>query len=306
MLFLEELNGLESWGNVFCSIKVFTPLINEILKNERLIVKGKIESLTPGSNAVFKIDNMVIKIYAPFETGFDTEYDYNAELYSMQLANMKSISVPQIIAYGKIEDKYLFRYIIMEYKTNELGIRDILSSSIIEKQHIVEEIKEILRKLNKPVNSTIKSIASKNMDDKLMRMNGLNKKLITELIELSSKVSLNNSVLVHGDITRDNILISRNHNITLIDFADCVIAPSFYELPAIIFELFLCDKELVTCFVDNMNKDVFINLLIEGLSIHICCGNILKDYFTRINMSFQTIDSIISLKSLLKKELFEI
>jgi serine/threonine protein kinase len=306
MFFSDELNGLESWRNVFCSIKAFTPLIYEILMSEQLIVQGKIESLTPGTNAVFKIDNMVIKIFAPFETGFDTECDYNAELYSMQLANMKFISVPKIIAFGEIRDKYLFRYIIMEFKNNEIGINDILSSSIEEKQHFVQKVKDILKKLNKPVDSPIKSITSKNKDEQLEIMTGLNSKLIEELIACSSQVILDNLVLVHGDITRDNILVSKTNDITLIDFADCIQAPSFYEFPAIIFELFLCDRELVSCFVGNRNKDVFLDLLLKGLSIHTCCGYILKDYFVRIHLPLDKIDSIVNLKDLLKKDLFRV
>ncbi len=304
MLFAEELTDWKSWGNVFCSIEVFKPLIDEILRNEQLIVQGEIENLAPGSNAVFKVDNLVIKIYAPFETGIDTEYDYNVELYTMEFANNEGISVPKIIANGEIQDKYLFRYIIMEFKSNDIETCYILSYSINEKQHLVEKIKKILEKFNKPINSIVKSITLNNQNEQLKRMQGLNSELIKELVRYSSKVCCEERVLVHGDITRDNILISKNNDITLIDFADCVQAPSYYELPAIIFELFLCDREFVSCFVGNDDKDTFLDLLIKGLSIHSCCGNILKDYFIRIGISMDKIDSIKKLKDLLKKELF--
>lgn len=303
MLFSEELKDWESWGKVFYSINAFTQLIGEILRNEQLIVEGKIENLTPGSNAVFKIDNLVIKIYAPLETGVDTEYDYNVELNTMEFANKEGASVPKIIASGEIQDKYLFRYIIMEFKANDIQVSEIFSYSIKEKQDFVEKIKDILHKLNKPVKLMCKSISTNNQNEQLTRMKELNRELIRDLVEYSSKVCCDSMVLVHGDITRDNILINKNNDITVIDFADCIQAPAYYEFPAIIFELFMCDREFVSCFVGNDDKDTFLELLIKGLSIHSYCGNILKDYFIRIGMPLDKIDSIESLKGLLKKEL---
>jgi len=111
-------------------------------------------------------------------------------------------------------------------------------------------------------------------------------------------------VLVHGDITRDNLILSSNGKLTLIDFADCIVAPEYYELPAIIFELFLCDKELVCEFIGGGDKEKFLERLINGVAIHLFGGFVLKDYFNRIGMPMDRVKSIDELKQLLRKQLF--
>lgn len=304
MLFVPELNGWESWGNVFCSIDVFTPLIYEILNREKLIVNSKPENLTPGSNAVFRIDNMVVKIYAPKESGMDTEYDYNVEILTIERANRQGVSVPKILAKGEIHDKYLFRYIIMEYKASDLSMEDILSLPLDKKRLFAEKVKYLVTKLNQPIETLVKSINSKSEEEKLNRMKGLNAKLIEELVECSTKASSIEYVLVHGDITRDNIIINKDLDITLIDFADCVQAPCYYELPGIVFELFMCDRELVSSFVGDENREKFLDLLIEGLALHSYCGYILKDYFKRVGAANDAVDNITTLKEILQKQFF--
>ena len=72
-LFQNNIHNLSSWGQVFQSIEAWEPLINFILKKEKLPV-SKIENLEPGSNAVFKSGSHVVKIFAPKESepgGFD-------------------------------------------------------------------------------------------------------------------------------------------------------------------------------------------------------------------------------------------
>ena len=66
--FLEEINDWNSWGKVFQSIAAFENLIKKIFKKENLSCK-EISRLTAGSNAVFKVGNFVIKIFAPIEAG---------------------------------------------------------------------------------------------------------------------------------------------------------------------------------------------------------------------------------------------
>ena len=113
-LFPGEIKNWEDWGNVFQSITAFKPLVEYILEKENLPV-ADIENLTPGTNAVFKVGNYVVKIFAPNESGIDQSDDKKTELFAINRANQMGISAPKLISYGYTEDKYHFAYMIMGF-----------------------------------------------------------------------------------------------------------------------------------------------------------------------------------------------
>jgi len=143
--FFQEINDLETWGKVFQSIPAFEKLIIKIFEKESLNYK-EISHLTPGSNAVFKVDSFVVKIFAPIESDFNTEIDYNSEKLGMKRAMDLGINIPNIVAASFIEDKYLFHYIIMDYIDWKEG-KDLLKKySASEKVEFVGQLKKISTK----------------------------------------------------------------------------------------------------------------------------------------------------------------
>lgn len=93
MLFKPMINGNNSWAEIFQSINAFQPLIDAIFVKHELEI-GEIENLTPGTNAVFRINDKVIKIFAPIESGYSTDHDYFTEISSLQHANEVRITAP--------------------------------------------------------------------------------------------------------------------------------------------------------------------------------------------------------------------
>lgn len=59
-LFTEQLNNWDDWGKVFHSIPAFKLLVEYIFNKESLLI-AEIENLKPGTNAVFKVANMLLK-----------------------------------------------------------------------------------------------------------------------------------------------------------------------------------------------------------------------------------------------------
>ena len=53
-LFVNDVNDWDSWGKLFQDVDVWEPLIQYIFQKETLPY-SKIELLTPGTNAVFKV-----------------------------------------------------------------------------------------------------------------------------------------------------------------------------------------------------------------------------------------------------------
>jgi hypothetical protein len=86
-----QINNWQEWGEIFQSIPAFTPLVEYILRKENL-PSVKIENLTPGTNAVFKVGDYVVKIFAPAESGIDQTLDLQTELFSTRRANRRRVS----------------------------------------------------------------------------------------------------------------------------------------------------------------------------------------------------------------------
>lgn len=300
MLFRERINGWDSWCRIFQSTDTFALLADAIFKREGLAANAKIHNLTPGTNAVFRADKYVIKIYAPPETDMDTENDYKTERLAMQFAKDHKVSVPQIIGYGEFQDSYLFRYLIMEYIPAARSIPELLRMPAADKKQFIQQIKQIQWKMNRFADGLLSPIDLTKQDKRTERMAGLNLNLIWEMSKYAENLDFRHSVLVHGDMTSENVLIRANGIVSLIDFADCLMAPSFYELPPIIFELFLCDKELVAEYIGQEDRNLFLDNLIKGLSVHLFSGFILRDYFDRIHIPRDSIKSVQELRHLLQ------
>lgn len=73
-----KIENWSDWGCVFQSIPAFDGLIREIFRREALPCSG-ISNLTPGTNAVFRVGDYVIKIFFPMESGLDPLPDFQNE-----------------------------------------------------------------------------------------------------------------------------------------------------------------------------------------------------------------------------------
>ncbi|WBW96434.1 aminoglycoside phosphotransferase family protein [Oceanirhabdus sp. W0125-5] len=280
-LFKKDIIDWNSWGTVFQSIDDFKELIEEIFIRENLKGYDEISNLTPGTNAVFKVGTYVIKIFAPKESDANTDSDYIAEMDAMKRALYKDINTPNIIAAGSIEDKYLFRYFIMDF-INGKEASDVLKDySYSQKSNFVQKLKENLNKLNtkpKELNNGnfIKERAIHNE-----RWNPYSPLIKSQIAEILRNYDLSQCVYVHGDITADNVMLDKNDNLFIIDFADSTIAPVEYEYPPIVFELFDYDHELIHEFTKEMDYDVFIDKLFISILLHDFGANFVHDIYKK-------------------------
>lgn len=101
MLFNEPIHNWSEWSAIFQSIEAFTPLAKEIFRREKLAFPG-LENLTPGTNAIFRAGDYVVKIFAPRESGLEPQLDYSNESAVCGALTRWGISTPRLIAHGKI------------------------------------------------------------------------------------------------------------------------------------------------------------------------------------------------------------
>ncbi|MCL1795159.1 MAG: aminoglycoside phosphotransferase family protein [Oscillospiraceae bacterium] len=279
-LFTANINNWQEWGEIFQSIPAFAPLVEHILRKENLPV-AKIENLTPGTNAVFKVGDYVVKIFAPAESGIDQTLDLQTELFSTRRANEIGVSAPKLIADGFAPDKYRFGYMITEYINGVELEKAVKTMSDEEKILIGQKLRKICDKMNTPC-EPFNGIDIINDKGRYRRWDNYPERFKTERLEYIKTHDFGQNVFVHGDLCLDNILLSPEGELFIIDFADAVLAPVIYEhaLAAYAFEF---DPFLLRGYFSDYTADGFIEMFFNGLLIHDFGGAIIGDYFGKPN-----------------------
>lgn len=280
-MFNANINGWSSWGRVFQSIKDFEPLIKYIFDRHNLPF-AEIEHCTPGTNAVFKVGGLAAKIFAPTESGMDTDSDYKTELFGIERANRLGLSAPQLLASGTVEDKYIFRYLIMEHISG--GSFGQLESGMTdeEKMEYAKQLRKITDKMNTPCESF-------NHIDVISRALHCERwckfplSFQNERREYLKQHKIAAPVYVHGDLNPDNVWIDTKGKLYIIDFADAVLAPPEYELAAVVCELFCFEKPYMDGYFGDYDAIELAEKCFDGLLLHDFGYNIIRCNFGRID-----------------------
>lgn len=302
-LFDKTISNWSDWGQVFQDREAFTPLCPDILRSEGF-PPLPLGPLTPGTNAVFRSGGQVLKVFYPPESGMDSRCDWEAEQAAMTQAEKLEVPAPKVLAAGERQDRYLFRYLIMDYCPGAEAGEAISKMTPAEKAAFARQVKALLARLNQPAENLIppRDLVKQALENP--RMNGLHPELVRELQDLAQRVDLSQPVLVHGDCTGENLLVDGKGKLCLIDFADCCLAPAWYELPPVVFELFREDPLLVGPFSKGENPLDFVEKLLWGLALHDFGGDILKGFFARQGIAAEEVSSLARLRGLLVDKLF--
>jgi len=257
-LFNEHLNSEHDWLKVFQSVEAFSPLIEHIFKKEDLPF-AILNKLTPGTNAVFKTGNYVIKIFAPVESKVEQRLP-QVEIFATCRANELGVSTPKVITHGSINDKYHFTYLITEYIENKLD-EIYITMTDSDKMDFGKKLRTITDIMNVPC----------KLCNEIEVINGTNNniwykypKLQDERLNYIETYNFGENVLVHSDLCGDNFLLSKKDEIYIIDFADAVIAPKIYEHALLAIESEL-DPMILRGYFDDYMYDDFINMCFNGI-----------------------------------------
>lgn len=69
----------------------------------------------PGTNAVFRVGDLVVKIYAPAETGVGQELGRESEVQAMRAAAAVGVHTAGVVAAGELADRYAFSYLVTRF-----------------------------------------------------------------------------------------------------------------------------------------------------------------------------------------------
>lgn len=265
-LFQETIANWQDWSRVYQSIPTFTPLAQEICRREHLPWHN-LSPLTPGTNGVFRCGDLVLKIFFPKESGLNPEPDILTETAACRQAAAWGIPTPELVAQGKIADKYEFHYLVTAYTSGQEAGDWLISASPVQKERFVEQLKTLLKTFNRPVDGLLPVEDLKASARKNPRLNLLPPSLREECLARLETLELNELVLTHGDLTGENILMDQNNTLIIIDWADAHIAPAWYELGPIAFDLFRCSGTLWKLFAEE-TVETFIAQLLDCVCLH--------------------------------------
>ena len=274
-LFSKNINQ-KSWEHIFQSIYAFESIIKTIFERHSLPF-SKIENLMPGTNAVFKVGDKVIKIFAPAESGFYPLDYFNIEIEAQKHVNDCGVVSPSLLFYGAVEDKYLFRYIIMDFIKGQEAGKGLAELNNTQKYDFGVQMKNITNKINISIKSkAIPMLSQESCLANNSKWKDFAKNICDERAAVIRGISFETPVYVHGDLTAENVIIREDGAICLIDFADSLLAPYYYEWMPVVFDLFKCDAVMMAAyFGDYLNED-FYELLTRSVLIHEFGGHCVK------------------------------
>ncbi len=288
-LFKEQIGNWQDWSNVSQSLFAFSTLINFIFQKENLPL-AKLENLPPATNAVFKSGDFVIKIFVPREGGMDQATEIQTEQFSMQRANQLGIHSPKLIAHGFVEDKYRFAYMIMEYIHGTGFDEAVKSLAHNEKSEAAKQLRKITDIMNTPCPrfNDIDIIAD---EDRSERWGIYPTDFRSERLTYITSHDFGEKVYVHGDLNSNNVIITDDSNLCIIDFADAVLAPKVYEDAYIAAELFKFDSVLLRGYFGDYSKEGLVGMITDGLLIHDFGADVVRRYLGKPE-EFQCINDL--------------
>ena len=273
-LFTKTVENWSDWGKVFQSIPDFAPLVDEILRREKL-PSAPLENLTPGTNAVFKVGELVVKIFSPKESGLDGAADMASELFATEFAHNRGAKAPKIVASGGIRDKYDFKYIVMSFERGVPFGDAVESMSEGEKAAVGRELRRVTDRMNLPCERF-------NASDPFDRSFGsgrwekFSERFKSERFRYISTRKYDEFVFVHGDLNPDNILVDGDGSLTVLDFADALAAPICYEHALVASELFRFDSALIRGFFGEYDPKSLAEVILDGLLLHDFGGDVIE------------------------------
>jgi len=253
-------------------------------------------------SSVFHTGDKVVKLFCPPEvlTREHDIHEYETELTVIEHARSVGILVPDVMCSGSICDgPYTFNYIVMSYIEGGSAKKVLSGYSDTEKVEFAIKLKEIKTKLNVPARGVC--IPRFDVPGKI------NSALWTsfpESFKEDRKRVIDNTVfpelvVCHGDMGRQNIIIGPRGDLYLIDFAESVHAPHYFEDSKLI-EDYGSDRVLMKALYGNYENDAFCDMITISMLLGWFNGILIEWIADRTGVNKSDISSVNALRDMLK------
>ncbi|MCL2198215.1 MAG: aminoglycoside phosphotransferase family protein [Defluviitaleaceae bacterium] len=270
-LFTQDIKNWDDWFHVFQSVSAFTPLVEFILSRHGLEI-SPLEKLAPGTNAVFRVGEYVVKIFSPQGLCNDYGTTIEVEMFGMRLAEEVGVPAPRLIADGEVDDKYFFRYMVMDYIHGKMLCDVAKNLSYDDKVKIGQNMRKITDALNQPCENfspfDVKEYALAS-EDWREEENFPEAFLAERLAYLDDfHIAENEKVYCHGDFHAENVLVDDGLNVYVVDFADAMHAPVGYEQVYVVSALFCFERPYMEGYFGEYDVDEIVDLCMTWLPVH--------------------------------------
>lgn len=267
----------ETWKHVSGKTDAFQDMVEDIFRMQSLPL-ARMEKMPPSTNAVFRVGNYVIKIYAPREAQMDPEEELRIERFAMQRARKAGVPVPGISAWGCYHDRYDFFYLISRYIKGESFSEAAARMNAMEKLKTGAHLRKLISRMH--ISCTpFRQIDLVTDPERQVRWQSYTDAFRKDRREYLERLLLEDPVFVHGDLNGNNVRIDENGTIWFLDFAEAVPAPVVYEQMYVAVELFQMDIAFLKGYFQDLALEEMVQMITEGLLIHDFGGDLVKRYF---------------------------
>ena len=197
-----------------------------------------------------------------------------------QWAAKAGVSTPAVLGQGMVSDKYDFYYLITQYCPGEEAGPWLEEATPAQRAEFVKRLRQMLETLNRPAPGIFPWEDLKAQARTNKRLEKLTPSLREEVLHRLEGIELGEIVLTHGDLTGENLLVKEDGSLVVIDWADARLAPAWYELGPIAFELFQGRGELLRLFAGE-GREAFIERLLDCCCLHDFGADFLWNFWQR-------------------------
>lgn len=173
---------------------------------------------------------------------------------------------PPVLAHGCLQDKYRFYYIATRYSPGKEAGPWLRDAAPAQQAAFVERLRQLLPQLHRPTQALprrdLRQEARVNF-----RLEKLAPSLREEVLARLEGLPLEPAVLTHGDLTGENLLVQEDGSFVVIDWADAHLAPAWYELGPLAFELLAGEGRLWRQLAAGA-EELFVERLLDCLCLH--------------------------------------
>jgi hypothetical protein len=255
-IFNEMINRNRDWENAAKS-GAFIPLIKHIYETNHIIF-GEARLISE-NNEVFQVGNTAIKLFRPPEAKLPGyERIYETELSAMNFCKSAGVLTPDIICTGIVKDEvYSLPYTVMEYIDGSLANEIISGYDKKSKIEFSLKLKEITDKIYIPTNIDIPRYVDFDKMGSTLWSYRMPESFIEDRKQYLSKIKFPEPVFQHGDLWDGNIFVNKQGRLVLIDFAESLIAPSYYDIAPLILNDGWYDSVRLETYFGEYKNDIF-------------------------------------------------